>query len=198
MSKLNYKNEILELLEKGSMHRDDIYHSLIKKHNIAKKEQKKFKTNLYVNYITKLIKERLVVKSGKNVYNISIESNSPSFVNQFAESISIDKLSTLKTLARKFRTKTGFYFLYSGEEVYYIGIGNVMSRLVSHTKDEHKGKWDYFNFYITERIEHAKEIETIVQRNIRLKGNKNIGKLQNAKDLSEHINTFANILQDLK
>ena len=192
--------DILVLIEKkGSLHRDDIFHSLIRKHDIAKKNQKSFKSNLYANYLSKLAREKLITKTGKNIYSVSFESKFPAFVNQYAEKVNIDKLNTLKTLAKKFRTKIGFYFLYDEDNVYYVGIGNVISRLKTHaTKDKHKGKWDNFSFYITEKIEHAKEIETIIQRNIQLEGNTKKGKLDKAKNLTEHINTFHTILQDIK
>lgn len=103
---------------------------------------------------------------------MSLESEFPTFINQYAEKVNINKLNTLKTLAKKFRTKIGFYFLYKGDNGYYVGIGNVISRLKTHaTKDKHRDKWDNFSFYITEKIEHAKEIETIIQRNMQLEGN---------------------------
>ena len=195
-----WDKDILESLEKkGNLHRDDIYAILIKKHNIAKKKQKDFKQNIYINYLSKLVRDKLVVRTGKNIYGVSLESKSPVFVNQFAERISIDKLKTLETLSKKFRTKTGFYFLFQKKKVYYVGIGNVFKRLRDHAYvDKHKGKWDNFSFYITERIEHAKEIETIIQRNIQLDGNIKKGRLKNSKDIKEHIDKYASILADLK
>ncbi len=59
-----YSNDILELIEKkGSLHRDDLYKSLIIKYNIAKKNQKKFKNNVYSNYLSKLISNKLIAKT---------------------------------------------------------------------------------------------------------------------------------------
>jgi hypothetical protein len=193
--------DILELIEKKeSLHKDDIYKLLIKKHDIAKKNQKSFKKNLYINYLSKLVREKLISKTGKNIYGMSpLESKTPIFVNQYAEKISLKKLNTVITLSKKFRKKIGFYFLYKGDHLYYVGIGNVITRLKSHAyADKHKGKWDNFSFYITESIEHAKEIETIIQRSAQIDGNVKRGKLKNAKNLTEHIKQFDSILEDLK
>ncbi len=130
---------------------------------------------------------------------MSLESKSSSFVNQFAERIPIEKLKTLIILSKRFRKKTGFYFLYDGNTLYYVGIGNIIQRLKSHAYvDKHKGKWNYFSFYITENIDHAKEIEAIIQRSTQLEGNIKTGKLRNSKDLTESINTFDSILEDFK
>lgn len=195
MSK-KYESDIVEMIRrKGSLHVEDIYKALIKKNKIAKKNQKREKTNIYVNNLQKLVKKKLISKTGKNIYGISIQASSSGFVRQYAENINIEKLNTLKTFAKKFQIKTGFYFLYKSNELYYVGIGNVFKRLTDHTKDNHKDKWNKFSFYITEKIEHAKEIETIIQRNLKLAGNTKIGRLK-AKSLSQNINALDTMLKD--
>lgn len=60
-----YSKDILERLKrKGTLHIDDIYAYLIKKYRIAKKRQKKFKTNIKTNYLYKLIEDNKIAKVG--------------------------------------------------------------------------------------------------------------------------------------
>ena len=195
----NLKKSVLEFIEKKkSFTKDEISNFLISKYKIGKKNQRKFKTQLYINYLSKLTRDKIISRIGKGIYSTSFESKSIGFVNQFAERIPIGKLTTLKkVLYKKFRKKMGFYFLYKGKKLYYVGIGDVIKRLYDHTTDEHKNKWNMFSFYITEKIDHAKQIESVIQRNIQLDGNTKKGKLGDAQDVTGHINKFDELLQDI-
>ena len=50
------------------------------------------------------------------------------------------------------RGHAGIYALYKRDKLYYVGLAtNMMNRVNHHLKDRHKGKWDGFSVYLTER-----------------------------------------------
>ena len=82
----------------------------------------------------------------------------------------------------------GIYILYDKEEVYYIGLSkkSLRSRLRQHaTKDRHKGKWDNFSFYQISRQKYIKDIESLLLKVYRPKGNKVVGRFKKKYDLSK-------------
>ncbi len=56
----------------------------------------------------------------------------------------------------------GVYALYDGDELYYIGKGNLYTRIKDHLVDKHKGKWDSFAFAILDRPQFKEEIESLL------------------------------------
>ena len=73
----------------------------------------------------------------------------------------------------------GIYVLYKGDKIYYIGLSkrSLRSRLRKHaTRDSHKGKWDNFSFYQIGKKKYIKDVESILLRIYRPKGNKISGK----------------------
>jgi hypothetical protein len=82
--------------------------------------------------------------------------------------------------------RNGVYALYKGQKLYYVGLAsNLRSRLRSHTRDRHAGKWDRFSIYLTEGDEHLRELESLVLRIADpTKGNRAKGKFIASEDLS--------------
>jgi hypothetical protein len=59
--------------------------------------------------------------------------------------------NAFKELPRHRGKRNGLYVLYKGNKIVYIGKSetNIHLRLVSHTKDRIKDKWDSFSWFIT-------------------------------------------------
>jgi hypothetical protein len=67
---------------------------------------------------------------------------------------------------------SGLYALYHGKQLYYVGLAsNIFSRLDSHTKNKHKGKWNRFAIYRIVRVRYMKDIEALVLRIAKPPGN---------------------------
>ena len=80
----------------------------------------------------------------------------------------------------------GIYVLYKGDEIYYVGLSkrSLRGRLKSHAlRDRHKGKWDKFSFYQIGRTKYIKDIESLLLRVIKPKGNKVTGKFKRKYNL---------------
>jgi excinuclease UvrABC nuclease subunit len=80
--------------------------------------------------------------------------------------------------------RQGIYALYNNERLYYVGLAsNLKSRINAHNRDRHQNKWTHFSLYIIRKEDHVKEIESLVLRISRPKGNKVKGKLKKSKNL---------------
>lgn len=89
-------------------------------------------------------------------------------------------------LKEMIRGRSGVYALYEGSDLYYVGLAsNMMARLKHHVRDRHKGLWDRFSVYLTKRPEqeHIRELEALLLRILRPKGNRVGGRLRAAKNL---------------
>ena len=75
---------------------------------------------------------------------------------------------------------SGIYALYDDYGLYYVGLSNrsLRSRIRRHTRDRHKNKWTRFSWYRIPRIDHVKDIESILLRIINPKGNRVKGKFR--------------------
>jgi hypothetical protein len=94
-----------------------------------------------------------------------------------------------KIIKGMLRRRTGVYALYRRETLYYVGLAsNLIWRLRTHLKDRHKGLWDRFNIYLTRSDEHMRELESLVLRIVRPKGNRVSGKLSGATDFKYALN----------
>jgi hypothetical protein len=85
----------------------------------------------------------------------------------------------------------GIYILYNGDRVYYVGMSkkSISKRLRDHLKDRHKGKWNFFSFY---QIKHDKEkymkdVESLLNRICRARGNRTKGSFKKRYDLSKRV-----------
>jgi len=82
----------------------------------------------------------------------------------------------------------GIYVLYSKGKVYYIGISkrSIRRRISKHAlKDRHKGKWNKFSFYQIGRTKYIKDIESLILRIFRPKGNVLSGRFKKKYNLAK-------------
>jgi len=83
-------------------------------------------------------------------------------------------------LGKKQRGK-GIYVLYKGDKIYYIGRSgsSLRSRIKKHSlKDRHKRKWDNFSFYQILKTKYIGDIERLLLRIYKPKGNINLGRFK--------------------
>ncbi len=67
----------------------------------------------------------------------------------------------------------GVYALYSGDELYYVGKSiELRKRVKQHLKDRHLASWTHFSLYLTRKVEHIHEIESLLVRIANPKGNR--------------------------
>ena len=74
------------------------------------------------------------------------------------------------------RGKSGIYVLRKKDTIYYVGLASSLrSRLASHIKNHHKGKWDQFDLYLIRRgkRKYLVELEALLVRVAKPKGNRN-------------------------
>lgn len=86
------------------------------------------------------------------------------------------------------RGYSGLYFLYNRKRLYYIGLAkNLYWRLVSHTKNKHKGKWDSFAIFRVGRVRYLKDVESLLLRAAQPPGNSVSGHFHRDADLTKVI-----------
>jgi len=86
------------------------------------------------------------------------------------------------------KNKHGVYALYKGDRLYYVGLAvNLRRRIRQHLKDRHAGKWNRFSLYLVRKVDHIKEIESLILRIADPKGNKQSGKLMAAKNMRREL-----------
>jgi DNA-binding transcriptional MocR family regulator len=112
-------------------------------------------------------------------------ARSSSLVSQYLENISGTALEEYQRVIRRYvRQRSGVYALYRRERLYYVGLAsNLRSRLSHHLRDKHRGKWDRFSVYLTIGDSHLRELESLVLRIVRPKGNSQAGKFFSAENL---------------
>jgi len=70
------------------------------------------------------------------------------------------------------RGYSGIYFLYKRKTLYYIGLAkNLYWRLLIHTKNRNRGKWDSFSIFRVGRVRYLKDIESMLLRAAQPPGN---------------------------
>jgi len=121
------------------------------------------------------------MKKEKNV------SNRSKLIKKHHESV--DYNSYREALGSKQRGK-GIYVLYKGDNVYYIGLSkrSLRGRIRKHaTRDRHKGKWDKFSFYQIGKTKYIKDVESLLLRVFRPKGNRVAGRFKKKYNLAKKI-----------
>lgn len=108
-----------------------------------------------------------------------------SLVCQYLESISRTALEKYQEIIKKYvRGRYGIYALFKKNKLYYVGLAsNLRSRLRHHLRDRHAETWDSFSVYLTIGDQHLKELEALILRITKPKGNLQKGKFNNADDL---------------
>ena len=106
-------------------------------------------------------------------------------VSQHLESISREALEKYQDIVRRYvRRRQGVYALYRRNKLYYIGLAsNLRSRLAHHLRDRHQDSWDRFSVYLTIGDSHLKELESLILRVVKPKGNKQKGKFLKSEDI---------------
>ena len=106
-------------------------------------------------------------------------------VSQHLENIGRDALEKYQNVVRRYvRRRQGVYALYRRNKLYYIGLAsNLRSRLAHHLRDRHKESWDRFSVYLTIGDSHLKELESLILRVVKPKGNKQKGKFLKSEDI---------------
>jgi hypothetical protein len=106
-------------------------------------------------------------------------------VSQYLENISREALEKYQEIVRNYvRDRQGVYALFRRGKLYYVGLAhNLRSRLQTHLRDHHADSWDRFSVYLTIGDAHLKELESLVLRIIKPKGNKLKGKFLRAENL---------------
>ncbi|MBI4032017.1 MAG: GIY-YIG nuclease family protein, partial [Proteobacteria bacterium] len=97
----------------------------------------------------------------------------------------LDDPSFKKGLQEIMRDYAGVYALYNGDDLYYVGLAtNLYWRLLGHTKNKHRDKWDNFAIFRINRVRYLKDIETLLLRVAAPRGNVVSGHLHRDADLT--------------
>jgi hypothetical protein len=106
-------------------------------------------------------------------------------VCQHLENISSEALDKYQDVIRSYvRGRQGIYALYRRNKLYYVGLAsNLRNRLKHHLRDRHKGIWDRFSVYLTIGDSHLKELESLILRTVKPRGNTQTGKFIKSENL---------------
>ncbi len=106
-------------------------------------------------------------------------------VCQHLENISSEALDKYQDIVRNYvRGRQGIYALYRRNKLYYVGLAsNLRNRLKHHLRDRHKGIWDRFSVYLTIGDSHLKELESLILRTVKPRGNTQTGKFIKSENL---------------
>jgi hypothetical protein len=81
---------------------------------------------------------------------------------------------------------SGIYLLYRRQRLFYVGLAtNLYWRLLGHTKDKLKGRWDNFAIFRVGRVRYLKDIESLLLRVARPPGNTVSGHFHRDADLTK-------------
>ena len=89
----------------------------------------------------------------------------------------------------------GIYVLYSRGKVYYVGLSknSLRSRIKRHAlSDRHQGKWNTFSFYQVGRTKYIKDIESLILRILKPKGNRIRGRFKKRFNLEKNFRHIRN------
>lgn len=110
-------------------------------------------------------------------------------VSQFLENVSRKALRDYEPVIREFvRRRHGIYVLYRKNRVQYIGLAqNLRNRIKHHLRDRHADSWDRFSVYLTIADGHMKELESLLLRIAKPKGNRAGGRFAKAENLNRRM-----------
>jgi hypothetical protein len=106
-------------------------------------------------------------------------------VSQFLENINRDALERYQAIIKSYvRKRQGIYALYRRDRLYYVGLATELrSRLKAHLGDRHGESWDRFSVYLTVGDQHLRDLESLVLRIVKPKGNKVIGRFKKSENI---------------
>ncbi len=103
------------------------------------------------------------------------------YLEEIAGDVFEEYPEVLKALIRR---RSGVYALYKGEVLYYVGLAsNLMSRLKTHLRDRHAGRWNRFSVYLTREDGHMRQLEALLLRIAKPRGNRVKGGLKGSLNL---------------
>jgi hypothetical protein len=109
----------------------------------------------------------------------------PQLVSQHLENIGGDVFEEYQEIIREYVShRRGIYALYKNDRLYYVGLAtNLSSRLKAHLGDKHSGRWNRFSVYLTIGDTHLNELESLLLRVVKPKGNVQRGKISSSENL---------------
>lgn len=138
-----------------------------------------------------IIKILLVVKKKR--------SNKGLLIKGMIEKVPASSFGVLrKELKGILKGKSGIYALYKGDKVFYVGLAKELYWRTFHhlERDRMANRWDSFSVFIIKRIKYLKDLETLVLRISKPKGNRVKGKLPEHNLLRENLRKRAKHLKD--
>ncbi len=87
-------------------------------------------------------------------------------------------------IAELVRTQHGVYALYKNDRLYYVGLAsNLRRRIKQHLRSPLASRWNRFSLYLVRKVDHIKEIESLLLRIADPAGNRQCGRLRKATNL---------------
>ena len=110
---------------------------------------------------------------------------SAQLVCQHLENVSREVLQHYSEIIRTFvRGRHGVYALYRKGRLHYVGLAtNLRARINQHLRDRHAETWDHFSLYLTVGHQHLREIESLLVRIGRPRGNRTKPKFLRSESL---------------
>jgi hypothetical protein len=94
------------------------------------------------------------------------------------------------------RGHSGIYVLYKNDNIYYIGLAKSLhGRIKDHLKDRHQNRWNKFSLYVVKRTTFLRDIESLMVRLVKPKGNQLVGQFRKEGNLKPKIKDELNGLQ---
>jgi hypothetical protein len=110
-------------------------------------------------------------------------------VCQHLENVSRQVLEEYQDIIRHYiRHRQGIYALFRRGKLYYVGLAKDLRwRLTTHMKDKHGGSWDRFSVYLTIGDTHMKELESLLLRIVKPRGNQQGGNFCKSENLKRRL-----------
>ena len=148
--------------------------------------------------INKAINKKMNHTQKKSVKKSKKKNNKGILLKGILERVSSDAFEIVrKELKNMIKDSSGIYALYKDEKLYYVGLAKHLSaRLLNHLeRDRHTGKWNKFSIFFVKRTNYLKDLETLVLRISKPKGNMLSGKIPHHYELTDKLK---NIVRELR
>ena len=90
-----------------------------------------------------------------------------------------------EALEKVMKNYSGIYALYSGDDLYYVGLtNNLLKRTTDHLDDRHSGRWDTFKVFRIKNVKYLKDVETLILQIRSTPGNKQTGRVPRKYNLN--------------
>jgi len=89
-------------------------------------------------------------------------------------------------IEKTMKGESGIYALYKNDRLYYVGLArDLKGRVKKHTRDKHAGKWNKFSIYTIKKAKYLGDVETIILRIGKPKGNDQLGRIPKLRALQK-------------